>query len=224
MVKVKKTNFLLLLIITCITTNCKQDMEILSFHHFDRKADTINVDFSLNNIDFIHSLENKYRINLCEDTYKLGKFELENSIYVFPLIINKDCNDGVLIHNIIDIISNESNQTLVDSELVNSNENLKNEIFRHTKERLDSKNYNGLFYNFNWGVGLGEVANKKNLVEVLKGIDLVLEYKSMELLGKPLRSLSKKELESLNAKFYAIILIVEYAPIINIPPPSMEIN
>ena len=59
MVKVKKTNFLLLLIITCITTNCKQDMEILSFHHFDRKADTINVNFSLNNIDFIHSLENK---------------------------------------------------------------------------------------------------------------------------------------------------------------------
>ncbi|MBO0591174.1 hypothetical protein I2486_07110 [Cellulophaga sp. E16_2] len=46
----------------------------------------------------------------------------------------------------------------------------------------------------------------------------------MELLGKPLRSLNKKELESLNDKFYAIILIVEYAPIINIPPPSMEIN
>ena len=224
MVKVKKTNFLLLLIITCVTINCKQDMEVFSFHHFDRKADTINIDFSLNNIDFIHSLEKNNKINLCQERYKLGVFELENSKYIFPVIIDKDCNDAVLIHNIIDVICNENNQVLVESELVGLNENLKNEIFRHTKERLDSKEYNGLFYNFNWDVRLGEVANKKKLVEVLKGIDLVLEYKSMELLEKPLRSLSEKELEKLNDNFYAIILIVDYSPITNVPPPPLMIN
>ncbi|WFO15084.1 hypothetical protein M601_014515 [Cellulophaga baltica 4] len=46
----------------------------------------------------------------------------------------------------------------------------------------------------------------------------------MELLEKPLRSLSEKELEKLNDNFYAIILIVDYSPITNVPPPPLMIN
>ncbi|MDP5232061.1 MAG: hypothetical protein NWQ38_16830 [Cellulophaga sp.] len=60
------------------------------------------------------------------------------------------------------------------------------------------------------------------MIEVLKGIDLVLDYKSNQLFGKALKHLNLDELKELDSNFYAKLLIVDYSPIINTQPPEIE--
>lgn len=220
MYKAYKANLLFLVIIISFFSSCKDDKKFVDFNHFDKKADTISIDFSHNNFDLIKSVEKHSKVSLCDEKYRLGIFELENSRYIFPVILDKFCENDAIVHNIIDIIINQNNQILVESELVVNDISLKDKVLRHSKERLDAKNYKGLLFNFSWIEKLDKETNKENLVEILKGIDLVLDYKSNQLFGKSLKHLNKKELEKLNSEFYANLLIADYDPIINQPPPK----
>ncbi|MDP5232062.1 MAG: hypothetical protein NWQ38_16835 [Cellulophaga sp.] len=126
--KIQKLVLLILLIAVFIIVSCKKDNIIINFNHFNTKTDTVKVDFSLNNIDLITLIERQSIISLYDNKNRLGKIEFKNSSYLFPVIIDKNCNDGALIHNIIDIIINQDNQILVQSELVESTNILQNEL------------------------------------------------------------------------------------------------
>ena len=134
-------------IVFCLLIGCKEEKQIVSFVHFERKADTIQLDLSLSNKNLIKFLEKEKQINFCDNKFRIGTFDLDNKVCFFPIIIGKYCDTDPLNHNIVDIETNQDHQILVESELVQNDKGLKKEILKHSIERFNAKNYKGLFYN-----------------------------------------------------------------------------
>ncbi len=217
-------NRLLTVTLLLIFTSCKNnDHEIVDYNYYNRKAEIVILDFDLSENELIDFVQNQSKIDLCDDRFRIGEFNWKSKIYRCPVVFFKNCPNPPLIHNSISVVMNKNNDILVEEKVVANNRNLKKVILEESKQRLNRKNHSSLTYRSKWTTKLDKNVIKENLINTLKGMNLVLNYKSLQLLGKPFDSLNEKEIELLEENFSVFILIDNYNFLLP-PPPSSVIK
>jgi len=217
-------NKFLILMLLLIFTSCKNNDSKIVDYNYNRKAEIVKLNFSLSENELIDFVQNQTKIDLCDDRFRIGEFNWKSKIYRFPVVFFKKCPNPPMIHNTISVAMNHNNDILVEEKIVNNNQNLKKVVLEESKERLKHKKYRSLTYRFEWNTKLDKSLIKENLINTLEGMKLVLNYQSLQLMGKSLNNLNQKEIEILKEKFSVFILIDNYDFSSPPPRPSIEMK
>ncbi len=224
--KVSIYQVLILLVGAFIFLSCKdQKPSFTDFNHFQEQKELVTLDFSLEEPALVKQIEAQATISLCDDPTRISRLTVAGHTYEFPIIIHKNCSGYATAHNVVPVVLNAQHNIIIDDAIVHGNDKIADKIVAVAKERISQKQHTALLFSFSWDTASSKDKIEESFVQVLLGIDKLMEDRSKEFFGKSIGALNIQERKELKAKFVGLPLIYgfnlqNFQPVI--PPKKPE--
>lgn len=209
-------------ILIIIFISCNDNRKVYSLNDIDFNLDnlsdnyTTDLNFGLKDSLFIDDLQQKLKIDLCEESNIDLKLEFENLDLIVPVhIFNRCPNTFKCGRYMISYLINKNNNVMIEDEYIfNEKENSSLKLAELIKKYREDYKKN-VVINFNWADDNKALDTKKRFKEVINGIYIYRNRKSKIIFGKEIKDCTKSEKDSLDSDTHFKIMIAAF----NFPPP-----